>query len=108
MKNLVRRIAVFTAVTLLSLLALPQPAQACYACELTPICADFSFGGYWCGYVSVCRDQGFPCSICYPGCIEGFDTCSNIGPACQFASNLSEPRPDRLVGATTFAFPVAR
>src|SRR5687768_4929047 len=103
MKMLIRRLTGVTAIVLLSLLALPQPAQACYACEQILVCS--YFGGFWCWYTFECRDQGFPCSNCYSGCIEGFDTCSHVLPACQFASKPLEPNPDRLAGV--FALPVA-
>ena len=108
MGKLVRRSAVVAGLVFLLFLTLPEPAQACYACQLVPLCVDFTFGGYWCGYVLACRYQGFPCSICYDGCIEGFDTCSNIGPPCQFASTAPRPNPVRLASGATFAPPVAR
>ena len=92
---------------ILSLLVLPAPAQACYACEPVQACVDFPYGGWWCGYRVECVDRGSPCSFCYEGCIDGFDTCGNIGPPCQFASKPLAPSLDRPTGATTSAVPVA-
>lgn len=106
MGKLIRRLAGIVGIVLLSFLALPQPAQACYACE--PVWTCTYFGGFWCAFVTVCRDQGIPCSDCYPGCIDGYDFCDNFGPPCQFASKSPESTPNRLADATPFALPVAR
>jgi hypothetical protein len=106
MGKLIRRCAGVVGIVLLVLLALPEPAQACYACE--DVLACYYFGGFVCFYVSQCRDKGSPCGLCYEGCMEGFDTCGNIGPPCQFALNSPAPSPDLLAGGTTFTYPIAR
>lgn len=108
MGKLSRRFAGVVGIVLFSFLALPLPAQACYACQPVQRCVDFPYGGWWCGFIVECIDQGSPCSMCYPGCIEGFDTCGHIGPPCQFASKSQAPNLDRLASIEIFAPPLDR
>ena len=59
----------------------PRPADAgCYKCVYQWFCMGFSCYGTW-----DCGDQGVGCSSCYNGCMEGFDTCEEIGGFCEWA-----------------------
>jgi hypothetical protein len=59
-----------------------RPAEAgCYECTERISCIGIGTCWYW----WECTDQGVGCSGCTDGCMEGFDTCRQMGTYCQWA-----------------------
>jgi hypothetical protein len=79
----------FAVVVVLVLGLTAQPAHACYRCTLHIYCTSS------CWYWYDCADAGIGCSGCYEGCLEGFDTCQEMGGLCQWAlfSPTEVPQP---------------
>jgi len=82
-----QRWLVFGAAMVLGITA--QPAQACFRCALHVYCTSS------CWYWYDCAEAGVGCSGCYEGCLEGFDTCQEMGGLCEWArfSPAEAPQP---------------